>query len=1145
MIQVSPELLAALVATENQPVDLYELYLDSGTLYYADQAIQWGGRTYLPYVQERSEIKRYDGGQFDNVTVTFSNVDMALAQAMLSEEIEGRTLIVRKIDRTVGGDSVVLFRGPMERPGRITDKTAEISAKQILGSIDFDAPARLFGPFCGWPFKGYECGYAGAETACDKSWSNCAALANTPRYGAFRFIPHSGTYQYAEVESKRAWYSLGLLKRKKTKWFSANFEAVDDTPYDVPIPIVYGRVQMAGITIQHEDQGGVTKALVGFCIGGIENIYFPRANNSYITDATLHQGDLGGNSGQEVDPRFPQSYQYSLLAYIGVTIPSDVRAVDPAPAVTAVIRGRKVAIFDAAGVFLGSFWSDNPVWCTRDFLTLPLAQGGMGVPDDMIDDVASAETAAYCDAVIADTTNDQKIYNPPDLPAALAYKRYRSTGVEGGDPELDGPYDDYEPGVDDDTSRAPVPVNVKRFTLNVAIAKQEKAIDILYKKLLPSFRGYLTFSKDGKVQIRCERPVKNSAVTEDAEAGGFQILCSNAGQWAVGDLVLVSPLTAGAEVLTIGEVGADRLTFTTQLAYAHAAGAELLYVAMAFDDSNTIGSLEYPLSDRVSSTNRITIKYVDAPAGFEARELRINDYEHQAKTHRVNDDDVDGSAIDSYFQAWRIGQWARAKARDLARFCSLRADIKASLLEVGDVIAVSGAEVGLQAVPFRVIELGLDANDEVAIVGQVYSTQVYDDTAPQATVTVPAIFPAPTPAEPGQAPDAPNVLEATAAAFYCDANGAETADGDFFGFKGTLRLNRTHANFSETREVHICVTDPAGPGARVQDVDTLYPSAFTADTINWRVGGKWQRPTSDQAFQKIEFLCTNSDSKVTANPFALTNIAVAGKAQPSTVLPEQPTAVTCEDQPSERYLDGVNLTHTWLYPAVTLPAGHHVAWIEWEWSDDGVNWGFVGQQNVGEGFRFEVLAPHNTENDWKVRATACNNAARGAPVESAAFTVTGIADVPTSGVDSIQDAAAAYSTSKDGMRFIPELAWKNSPHSSFFFTRVLVRQGKLTGGVFTPFPDPPAPYDKVGQWRECGQGRTTTPGVITGWGGGEGWPLPVAGGWSANYPDFQFALIPETRKTADEWDSANQTLINSAVATRAAQCWSFQRADGW
>lgn len=748
MIQVTPELLAALNATANQPVDLYELYLDSGTLYYSDQTITWGGQNYVNKVNSRSAIRRFEGGEFDRVSITFTNVDTALAQVLAANEIEGRRLIIRKVDRTVTNDSIVLFNGEMQRPSRIDEQACVIEGRQLVGSVEHEVPARLFSAACPWEFKGFACGYAGGATDCNKSWARCNELANTAKFGGFRFTPHSGTFQFEEVERKQF---LLFFSRKKKKSVTATFDAVDDTPYDVPVPLCYGRVQIAGIPIQHEDTGSETKLLVAFCAGKIKDYFYLRADQVGITEYTLHYGALGGSAGQGVDTRFPDSYPYNLLAYVGLTVPSDVRAVDSAPSITAVLQGREVALFDGAGSFTGSDWTDNPVWCVRDFMTLPLEQGGMGIPDAWFDDVTNAATAAFCDASIANTTNDQKIYSPPDVPAGFDYKRYQSTSIVGGDPTVDGPYSDYDPGVDDDTDTTPASVNVKRFTLNVAIAKQEKAVDVLFKKLLPAFRGYLTFSKEGKIQIRSERAANHTTVTVDSGIGASQVFCAAPSQFAVGDLALLSPFTANAEVLTVSTVLGDRLVFSTNATKAHTTGDEILRVDMTFTDSNIVGGFTYPMSDRQPSTNRVTIKYVDAPAGFEARELRVNDYTHQGKVHKVNNEDLDGSGIDSYFQAWRIGQWRRAKLRDLGKFCEFRADIKATRLEIGDVFAISAVEAGLQAVPFRVIEIGYAENDEVDVLGQLYSTGVYDDTAPQTTVTVPAVF-TQSAAEAGQLP---------------------------------------------------------------------------------------------------------------------------------------------------------------------------------------------------------------------------------------------------------------------------------------------------------------------------------------------------------------------------------------------------------
>lgn len=55
-------------------------------------------------------------------------------------------------------------------------------------------PRREEGTLCGYPeFKGPECAYAGAETACDRTFARCSALGNQARFGGFRYLPVAGT----------------------------------------------------------------------------------------------------------------------------------------------------------------------------------------------------------------------------------------------------------------------------------------------------------------------------------------------------------------------------------------------------------------------------------------------------------------------------------------------------------------------------------------------------------------------------------------------------------------------------------------------------------------------------------------------------------------------------------------------------------------------------------------------------------------------------------------------------------------------------------------------------------------------------------------------------------------------------------------
>ncbi len=742
MITVTPEYLTALEAASNQPLDVYELQLDSGTLFLSTEAITWGGNVYQPWVTGRSSVRRHIGQQFDGMTLTISNVDTNAAQAFLAEEIEGRKFTARKIMRDVTNDSLVIFSGVMKRISKIDERDIVIEAAQLLGSIQHEIPARHFQSTCPWLFKGTECGYAGLELECDRSWSRCSELLNTERFGGFRFVPHSGTFAYEETVRKR--FLLFFSRNKKVRRAAA-YTSVDDTPADTPLAVCYGRTELAGIVIQHVDTGTETKALVAWSIGPIVDVKDLRIGSGLVADNLTHIGQIGGVGTQTVDPRFPQSYEYNLVAYSGITIESDAQVADAAPNLVAVVQGQQVRHFDALGVFTVFQWTDNPVWNVRDLMLLPIHQGGMGIPNEEFDDVVNFATSAYCDELISNTTNDQKIFLPdgglPDgLVQGVTYKRYRSTGVDGLAPLVDGPYSTFQVGVDDDTSRTPTPVNMRRFTLNGAVVSQEPGVDVLYEKMFPAFRGYLTFSKAGKIQIRCERPNPNTVYTSAAIAGATDHLCSDPAQFAVGDLVLLGPHTVNAEVLKADQVLGDRIV-TVPCAFPHAIGEELLQVSMAFTDSNTVGKIEYPLSGRQSSVNRVTVKYIDAPNGFTADEpLRINDFDNQGETSRINNEDVDGSMIDSYFQAWRIGQWRLARNRSLGRFINLRADIKASLLEIGDVVAASTSEHGLQAVPFRVEELTYLETDELEITARLYLTGVYDDTAPQTTVKVPGVF---------------------------------------------------------------------------------------------------------------------------------------------------------------------------------------------------------------------------------------------------------------------------------------------------------------------------------------------------------------------------------------------------------------------
>lgn len=730
MMSLGGSLHTAIHAAVNSPRTLVEIYAAAGTLRYSDQALTWNGESYSARVIDRGEVQA-TMTEIDSVRIRLDNIDRAL-DAYPSATLRGRRLIVRLIDASVADDSVVLFHGVIRAAGARNERERSIEAVTLLGGYDQEIPGRLVHLECGWPFRGEECGYAGAQTQCDRSWARCSALANTNRFGGIRFTPHQGVFSYSTTEMKR--FLLFFVRRKKTQQ-TATFAAVDDSAQGLPLPIALGRVHLAGMPIQHADEGGVLKAIAAFCVGPIESLDYLRANDALVVDWTGHIGQYGGTGAQTVDSRFPGGYPYNLIAYAGLTIPSDVAAVDNAPTVSAVVMGSLVKSWDSGGTFISLAWSDNPVWNTQHVMGLRLPQGGMGIDEQWFDVVHHAAEAAYCDALVSDASGDQKIYTPEEVASpGEDYRRYQSTGVDGVEVDADGPYADFVP-TDNDT-QTPTTVQTKRFTLNIALTRSERAVDVILRRLLPCYRGYVRYSQAGKIQICVERADRWTTLASGAAAGASSITVASGSAVAGGDLLIVSAgVAATAECVTVGAVAGASVTLANSTVRAHANGARVYRVAARLDSSIRTAPVEWV--EDSAEVNRVIVNFVDAPSGFQARALHVNDYDAQEATRRIEPETIEAQGVDSYRQAYAIGAWELAKRSTLATRLRAVADIRATLIEIGDVVAMDDDGVGVHAVV--VTRVSRRADYEVEIEGRLYDPAAYVDTAPRATAPVPSL----------------------------------------------------------------------------------------------------------------------------------------------------------------------------------------------------------------------------------------------------------------------------------------------------------------------------------------------------------------------------------------------------------------------
>jgi hypothetical protein len=180
-------------------------------------------------------------------------------------------------------------------------------------------------------------------------------------------------------------------------------------------------------------------------------------------------------------------------------------------------------------------------------------------------------------------------------------------------------------------------------------------------------------------------------------------------------------------------------------------GTEVMRVVAIFSDraesrsaivaSNVIRStFEWQLGDRKKSVNRIDVKYRDAGQDWRLIELRLRDDAHIAKIHKVENEEINGQAIDNYFQAYRIAAAELAVRRDADFFYKWKATRGALLIEEGDVVVITDDGSGVYNLPVSVEEISLDIKQasmpRASFTGQKYSTTLYDDSVVERSIPV-------------------------------------------------------------------------------------------------------------------------------------------------------------------------------------------------------------------------------------------------------------------------------------------------------------------------------------------------------------------------------------------------------------------------
>lgn len=240
---LSDNIITEIAKTENKPIFLVEIELDSGTLYFTDYDADVdfpsvAGHTYTTKGFSFDPAKTSLSLEVDSVEITFDNVDRTMSAYLASDDFQGRWLTIKKVFTNLldsSNDAITVFSGRMRAPS-VDEFDFSVSVVSLLNSLQRKIPVRVFQKTCPWEFGGTECGLtiSGSpytETGIAEAGSGTSVLVDASRneadnywkYGILTMTSGDNNEEKREILSSTA---LGVI----TFLIAFNSEiSIDDT----------------------------------------------------------------------------------------------------------------------------------------------------------------------------------------------------------------------------------------------------------------------------------------------------------------------------------------------------------------------------------------------------------------------------------------------------------------------------------------------------------------------------------------------------------------------------------------------------------------------------------------------------------------------------------------------------------------------------------------------------------------------------------------------------------------------------------------------------------------------------------------------------------------------------------------------------
>lgn len=196
-IETNATFIAEKNAQSNRPIFLYTIHDYDGAasnLRFAawDADVTFDSLVYTKFPISHEAITDNSKGEIDVVSVRVSNVSRLIEGYLENYDLRGKKVTITQVfaDELADVDAKIEYVYYVDNY-TADEKVVEFSLSSRFDLLDVKIPLGIYNRnYCRWKFKGTECGYAGAESVCNKTKQDCRDNKdNVVRFGGFPSIP--------------------------------------------------------------------------------------------------------------------------------------------------------------------------------------------------------------------------------------------------------------------------------------------------------------------------------------------------------------------------------------------------------------------------------------------------------------------------------------------------------------------------------------------------------------------------------------------------------------------------------------------------------------------------------------------------------------------------------------------------------------------------------------------------------------------------------------------------------------------------------------------------------------------------------------------------------------------------------------------